>query len=487
MASNNVGQTESAWAYLVVSSEQQADTLDHQQSWVEETARASGWLITETFRGVSSGRDGTRGLLEELLVKLRKTPKVDRPRRVLMIRLDRIGRGIALEALAAIAEISRLGSIIHTRQDGDYALTRASDSILPLMRVVTGAIENEARRDKAKAVFDRRRAANKVVGNKRPYGLQLSGGIDVGREPQAKAVRYAFELASNGYGLAAIGERLRATAADKEYVNGRTHVTEWSNSRVSRMLSNPAYAGTIVDQALWDSVQYLRAQSPRTRTSTRHPWPLSGTVHCTCGRLLIGSILGSPPHRVYRCTTKTIHGKNVTVSAKRLERLFIELLTTLRAGPDLSHIAVDRHKAEADLARLQTEIDEIVLALRNREIERKRAWSMNQEALITDADLGRRLKQLDAETRDLNALQRAKSLERFRMEARQASAVRASEIIAQAAEIWTSADVAQQQTAAHALARALGGLYLEGGQLRIGPPPTPNRFKRATVLASSGS
>jgi DNA invertase Pin-like site-specific DNA recombinase len=83
-----------------------------------------GWTITRTFRGVSSGRDGTRGLLETLLAKLRETRPGERPNRVLMTRLDRLGRGLGIEALAAIAEIVRLGVTIHTRQDGDYRLAR---------------------------------------------------------------------------------------------------------------------------------------------------------------------------------------------------------------------------------------------------------------------------------------------------------------------------------------------------------------------------
>jgi hypothetical protein len=51
-----------AWAYLVVSSEAQAETLAHQEAWANEVARAHSWTITSTFRGVSSGRLGTECL-----------------------------------------------------------------------------------------------------------------------------------------------------------------------------------------------------------------------------------------------------------------------------------------------------------------------------------------------------------------------------------------------------------------------------------------
>ncbi len=43
-----------------------------------------------------------------------------------MVRLDRLCHGLGLEALAALSEIVQLGVTIHTRQDGNYTLSRAS-------------------------------------------------------------------------------------------------------------------------------------------------------------------------------------------------------------------------------------------------------------------------------------------------------------------------------------------------------------------------
>lgn len=135
-----------------------------------------------------------------------------------------------------------------------YRLARASDSILPLMRVVTGAIENEARRDKARAAYARRRAQGLIVPNKRPYGIRLENGKDVANEPQAAAVRIAYELAANGFGLNAIGKRLRAIAPPKCYANGRVHETEWVATRVAQLLKNPAYRETVVDPDTWHTL-----------------------------------------------------------------------------------------------------------------------------------------------------------------------------------------------------------------------------------------
>jgi len=471
---------ETAWAYLVVSSEQQADTLDHQHAWAISLASDRGWQITKVFRGVSSGRDGTRGLLEELLVELRKTPAAERPQRVLMIRLDRLGRGLGLEALAAIAEIARLKVLIHTRQDGDYTLSRASDSILPLMRVVTGAIENEARRDKARAVYTRRRANNAVLSNKRPYGLKLEAGRDIPQEPQDQAVRLAFELSINGYGLAAIGTRLRAFAAPKAYVNGRTHATNWTSVRVAKLLRNPAYRGTLVEPGMWDDVQTLRAASSTTRSNSRYPWPLGGTINCSCGRLLIGSIHGSPPRRVYRCTEKTIHGHNLTYSAARLETVFEDVLAHLSATPDLD-VAIARSEISVTAETLERRMKEIDEAIERHGIERKRAWALNERGLIHDVELARRLREVDSELRQLNFDRGTVDSDLRRLAAQREQNLKTVDLLREAVLLWRDGDVERKRFAAQQLVRAIGGIYMDDGTLRIGSPPNPQRFKRTGI------
>src|SRR5580692_10876757 len=96
------------WLLAVVSSDAQAETLDFQERWGLQAAAENGWTIDRTFKDVSSGRDGTRQLLKNLLQELRDLPKSARPTRILLVRIDRLGRGDGLECIAAIAEIKRL-------------------------------------------------------------------------------------------------------------------------------------------------------------------------------------------------------------------------------------------------------------------------------------------------------------------------------------------------------------------------------------------
>jgi hypothetical protein len=150
-------------------------------------------------RGVSSGRDGARRLLRELIDALDATP--ERPERVLMIRLDRIGRGGDFSTMAAFHEIHSRGVTIHTRQDGDVSLGRATDMLVPALRLIVAGLENDTRIDKAKAVFKRRRERaqgepNVAIGSRRPYGLQVVNGIYAPKPPRSDAMKLAHQNAA---------------------------------------------------------------------------------------------------------------------------------------------------------------------------------------------------------------------------------------------------------------------------------------------------
>src|SRR5580692_10679236 len=112
-----------AWLLAVVSDVGQSETLPDQKSWAEASAAREGWTIEREFsKAGSSGKAGVRALVEQMVEALRSTPEAKRPERVLMIRLDRLGRGTGLDSMAALSEIYGLGTIVHTRQDGDVKL-----------------------------------------------------------------------------------------------------------------------------------------------------------------------------------------------------------------------------------------------------------------------------------------------------------------------------------------------------------------------------
>jgi DNA invertase Pin-like site-specific DNA recombinase len=109
MGDRAIGRSEEVWAYLVVSDPGQAHTLPDQEEWARDYAAMHGWDLTKIYRGVDSGRAGTRGLCDRMVDAIEALPKESRPSRVLMIRLDRIGRGTGLGPFLAFAKLCSLG------------------------------------------------------------------------------------------------------------------------------------------------------------------------------------------------------------------------------------------------------------------------------------------------------------------------------------------------------------------------------------------
>lgn len=250
--------SDTAWAYLVVSSDLQADSLDAQRAWAEATAKAHAWEITRTFQAVSSGKHGVRKLLTTLIAELEQRPKHERPRRVLMVRLDRAGRGNAIDAISAIAQIRSLGVTIHTRTDGDLKLDRVADTLKPIFDLITGGMENEARSDRSRAGHERKRREGKHAGHA-PYGTMLVDGHPVPYEPEAIIVRQIFEQRLAGWGTHRLARFAATVAPPKRKRDGSARAMAWGESSITRMLQCRTHRGLTVPEDLWDAVQGQRA------------------------------------------------------------------------------------------------------------------------------------------------------------------------------------------------------------------------------------
>jgi|HubBroStandDraft_5_1064220.scaffolds.fasta_scaffold03141_3 DNA invertase Pin-like site-specific DNA recombinase len=171
--------TNAAWAYLVVSSGEQADSLPNQRAWAEKCAGSHGWTITKYFDGVGTGKHGPRKKYDEMRVALRRLQPSDRPEVILLIRLDRIGRGQNLgEMQMALFELHELGVKVFTREGG---LERQDDVMAQLftsVKLAAGAQENAVKRDKASQYFERAREAAKTdprvrTSSKPPLGCDV--------------------------------------------------------------------------------------------------------------------------------------------------------------------------------------------------------------------------------------------------------------------------------------------------------------------------
>jgi DNA invertase Pin-like site-specific DNA recombinase len=441
-----------AWALLAVSSSPQELSLDDQALWAQEAAAANDWAILRTFRGVSSGNTGTRKLVDTLLLELQATPKADRPKRLLMVRLDRLGRGTGIEVMAAIAEIRKLGCSIYTRDIGLVSINQASDVFRPMLDAITAAIENEKRSDRAKAGKARRRAAGLHNGNA-PYGCIIVEGRAIAHEPEASLVRAIFERRARGWGYERLAKYAGGSAPLKTLRNGKTRKMLWGRSSISGLLVCRTLRGTAVPDELWDEANAVANLDFKTLKRTSWPYPLQGAIRCTCGMLLSGQC--AKGERYYVCRRVAEHGYYPHWRAVRAEEAFGAFLVRLSTDPRI----LEPQEPQADLNALRAQERAALDALEATENKRRQIWGMADS--LSGSQLRERLDEIDRErAHGANALQSIRG--EIRTSEEHSDRIQPFiDSLRRLAEDWPSATLDLQQEAARAVVAVVEGLYLQ--------------------------
>jgi DNA invertase Pin-like site-specific DNA recombinase len=450
-----------AWLLAVVSSDGQAETLEFQEQWGRQIAAENGWTIERVFKDVSSGRDGARQLLKDLLEELRRLPKAARPDRVLLVRIDRLGRGDGLEIIATLSEIKKLGVKLHTREDGDVKLERASDALMPAIKSILAGIENEVRADRTRAGLARRKSRGLHHGNA-PYGATLVEGKPIAYEPEAVLVREIFTLRAQGWGYDRLTRYAAERALPKLLRNGETRRLRWGRSTLQRLLWCATLRGVVVDENLFDRVQALRNPDFKSLRQQSWPFPLAHAVRCTCGILLSGQCSGHKDSRsrYYVCRNIARHGYYPHHNAKALEAQFQDQLRRLRAGDALAFSP----RISATLDALRQRETRVKSELAGLERRRQRIWAIAEAGEVSPVEVRLRLEQIAADRDRYEA-----ELERLKGEIRQAAAAAMEEravesILRDLERSWVSAPLECQQEAALALAAIIGGFWLAPGR-----------------------
>lgn len=452
--------SEVAWIYCTVSSKEQADTIEDQVTWAQEVAGERRWPIARIFQGVATGKLGVRKILDDLLVELRHTPNIERPHRILMIRIDRVGRGDALGVIAALHAIYEMGVILHTREDGDLVIDSASSAMKPILRALTGGVENEARKDKATASSRRKKRAGEWVG-KQPYGFVCVERRLVVYEPEAAVIRGLYERKLKGWGKERLARWMAQAAPRKTSAAGSPLELQWANSTIRYILRNPIYRGVIVSEEVWDVANATRGR----RWVKRESFALRGALKCTCGRTLYGRVQArrGAAYRYY-CCRATVHPKEVFHHASDLERAFVEILNLLMADPGLI-VPAQNDNTEALLTRkreLRGELDGL-------ERRKERAWALAEDGTVPKAELTKRLDALNATAIELKEALATIDGELAVARAMTRAHESAAQIIAEAAQIWNRIESADE---ASEIARTVAELV---GGLRVSPD-SPGRI-----------
>ncbi len=454
------------WLYAAVSSSPQEATLEDQRQWAKETAVRNGWVIAREFAGVSSGAKGTREILSNLIEELERTPKAARPKRVLMIRIDRVGR-LALDCIAAVAQLRKLGVLLHTRQDGDVKLETAMDSLRPIFELVTAEMENAARSDKWKAVHARRRAEGKHVGSI-PYGVILVESKAVPFEPEARIVREIFRLAEQRWGYTRLARWAREHAPPKRAHDGSDKPYRWCVSSIKSILTSKTIRALIVSEDQWQRTKAARQSDFRSRAPKRWDWPLQGAVRCTCGKLLRGHCGGSDPWRTryYTCLDHTLEPGETSHPGHRADKLeadFLDLLRSLRADPKLADPLQD-HKPNTQWEAVESDAERRIADAEKRI---QRIWKLAEEAQLDAGQLQVRLAELDAQRRAAVEARDAARAARASEAEYQRNACSFAQLLEELPQMWTETTVELKQELARALDAVLaespdfGGLFAD--------------------------
>ncbi len=462
------------WALAVVSSEGQSETLVHQRKWAEETATARGWRLARIVEGVATGKAGPRRLVRDLLADLAALDAEVRPKKLLMIRADRLGRGSIVESQIVLRDLLALGVGVFTRDQGDVKLDSAMDELISAATLAVARHENDVRRDKMKGVRRRKREAGEPMG-KAPYGLRYDNNkVSVDRE-RAPIVREAFKLRLAGNGYEMIGRRLAAIAPPHVYLKGTSRVVHWSPTRVRNLLQNRAYVGPIVTESVFARAQRVAEvlTNPHRQPKRRaYPWPLAGSLKCYCGRVLIGMPCGQAPwrYRYYGCRARWNHdGRLRLVRADRLEEQFVELLARLRASPKLIERYSRRAASSVSPRALERSVRDLKAKVADIARRRDTAWELHASGRVRPEDVQERLDAL-AEQRDEVQGRLTDAQEQLAIAKVAASRDRDVEaLVRRAAQIFKKANVDEQNQIARAVSVALGGLCVDSeGKLRVG-------------------
>jgi hypothetical protein len=453
-----------AWALLVVSDLSQAESLPDQRAWAEETADRNGWMLTKVFSGVSSGKLGARPLTLQMIEELESLSPDELPGRLLMIRLERLGRGNGIEAILCIQRLRTLGVVIHTRIDGDLSLERASGLLLPVIQSFVGGIENEFRRDKLHTMYQNRRAAHETdptvaVGMVPPYGLAYLKGHNEPRPPEDGAVRMAYKMKGEGYSNEAIARQLAAVAPPMRLKSGELKPLHWTRDRVRRLLIKPAYRGTIVDDATWNRAQPV---GDITRPIQRFEYPLAGALHCQCGRPLGGHYSHSVHCRYYHCRYGANHnGRSRYHRADRLEAQFATLLGRLTADDRLLSDYAASQNRRHDVSLLDSQIRDLRQELAKIDRRRRTIFEAFEDETLPREELRWRLDDLKSQHAQLETrVEQAESARRLAS----AKSLRVDDLrrlLATANAAWTQASIDDRRALSKAIAHAFGGLVVD--------------------------
>ena len=475
---------ELAWAYCRVSTikDEQELSLEEQTRWAKSFAKERGLqLVIYEERASAKSIHGRKEFIH-MMSELIALPKDKRPALLLATSADRFARNMG-DAIIAERALRDSGVSLYLRDSGGSLPTHTFAGQATLVAMSMGSqAENEARSNRAKASWERRRREGKPTSNKVPYGLQLRAERDTPAEGSAQWVRFAFKAYSDGIGMHTIAKRLRECAPSHRTVtakltnDGNPIVRErfpiWESNRVRKLLEQIRYRGVLVDEALFDRVQELLARRPHVKQKRVFEYPLSGAIKCAfCNRSFHGHATGANrkkrlangriavyPNfkrvRYYSCTVC-----NYRINANIFEAWFKDHVQSIGGEADLLERwlrgeSVDRDAAadRREIASLERQTDPQAVATL-----KTKAWNLALGGEHAAQDLEHQLARIDNETSEKRArLERLKRQQQTQIESDR-SVAEARRLLSDFWPLYERATYENKRELVQNLVQSLGG------------------------------
>lgn len=354
------------WAYCRVSTrkEEQEDSLDTQRDRATAFAREQGLELRVFVEQASAKSITGRPVLSGLMGELENLGARQRPKFLFITALDRMSRDM-VDGMYVGRMLRALKVVLYVYGKGEVRLDTFAERAVFVGESMGGDAENEAKSKRSRDSWERRRREGKPTSNKVPYGLQLQGERDVPIPESAQWVRKAFEWYVQGDGSHVIGKRMAGNAPphtwltsrvgdDGERIRKTRSGTRWESLRVSKLLRQRRYRGTIVEPELFDAVEQRITATPKYGSRRKREYPLSGAMRCEgCGRHLHGRATGASSFHILADGTKKVYRRepiryyacvicNYMLNAERLEKQFFDGI-----GPLVGDVGLLRKWIEA--------------------------------------------------------------------------------------------------------------------------------------------
>jgi len=238
---------------------------------------------------------------------------------LLVYRVDRLTRSLR-DLVTLLDDLDRAGVVFRSATE-PFDTATAMGRMLVQMLGMFAQFERDTIIDRVIAGMERKAAAGKWKGGRRPFGYQVEPATTtlIPDQDEAAVVRLIFGL----YTRDRLGGKTVARA-----LNARGHRTTtgrtWSAHQVLRVLSNRVYLGeltfrsitatgshpAIIDDTVFDQAQRIlaaRGEDYAKRAASGSDYLLTGLMRCpSCGKAMIGTRAHgrSRAYRYYTCFTR---------------------------------------------------------------------------------------------------------------------------------------------------------------------------------------